>query len=128
MSKREQRRVAVLAVAIRYACSRKSGSASLAQPGCRLDPGLCKLSAYRKAQRTVNKQEASERNACIMEMATGDSQLGKNYSPHVHAFPVNMQNQLKRGFSISTYHYIWLQKIFKWREVKIILFLLHTIL
>jgi hypothetical protein len=77
MSKREQRRVAVLAVAIRYACSRKSGSASLAQPGCRLDPGLCKRSAYRKAQRTVNKQEASERNACIMEMATGDSQLGK---------------------------------------------------
>jgi hypothetical protein len=55
----------------------KAAAASLAA-GCWLDPsGLCKRSAYRKAQRTVNKQEASERNACIMEMATGDSQLGK---------------------------------------------------
>lgn len=61
--------------------------------------------AYRKAQRTVNKQEASERNACIMEMATGDSQLGKNYSPHVHAFPVNAEPTRK-----------WLSHYFAWRN------------
>lgn len=69
----------------------------------RLDQRLCKLSAYRKAQRTVNKQEASERNACIMEMATGDSQLGtKKLLTSRARFFQYMQNQLKRGF----HHYM----------------------
>jgi hypothetical protein len=89
--------------------SEKRQRASLAQPGCRrLDPRLCKLSAYRKAQRTVNKQEASERNACIMEMATGDSQLRKKLLTSRARF------SSKNAEPTETWLFhiiIWLQKI-----------------